>query len=249
MTFDSQNKVERDLTLALINGTATSGSDYNRTVKIIFNDNTETTASLSESGTKVSVPAGILSLTVEVQTIEDTTEESTESATLSAWFKDDKSDLESGTLTIEDDDEPMDPNICGTNQRVQVRTNGAYVFVDCNNGRLGGPSISAQSISKRVSWSTNSYGSGSQNDWNTQIGVTEVGDLRTMSYRGSGTNNSSVCSNGGTSGTRINTTINGSISVNAQGVLSCQITLNETFCNGSGGLRYTNYSSNTCEFY
>ncbi|PML77272.1 hypothetical protein [Enterovibrio norvegicus] len=248
VSFNSQNRVARDITLALADGSASGNSDFSRTVKVTYNDGTSTTATLSASGTQVPVPAGITSLTVEVRTIDDSVDEETETASFSAWFKEDKSDLKSATLTITDNDEPIVPNICANNDLVQVRTNGAYVFVNCSNGRLGGPSISAQNISKRVSWSTNSYGSGSQSEWNTQIGVTEAGDLRSMSYSGSGSNNSNVCSNGGTSGTRINTTINGSITFNGQGQPVCRITLNETFCNGSGGLRYQNSSSNTCEF-
>ncbi|CZF81479.1 hypothetical protein GCE9029_02633 [Grimontia celer] len=249
VNFDTSTKATKDINLALVDGTAIGGTDFEREVKVIFSDDTSVNITLNADGTVVTVPAGVSSLTVEITTIDDTEDEESKSASVSAWFKDDESDKANGSLTIEDNDEPLVPTVCTTDQRVQVRTSGAYVFVDCSNGRLGGPSISAQNITKRVNWSTNSYGGGNQSDWNTQIGVTEVGDLKSMSYYGSGSNSSNVCSNGGTSGTRINTTISGSIKLNANGDTVCQITLNETFCDGRGGLRYQNSSSSTCEYY
>ncbi|WP_035024307.1 hypothetical protein [Enterovibrio calviensis] len=246
VAFDVETKATKDINLSLKNGTAKAGEDYERDVTIVFSDDTSIDTRISGGGIVVNVPAGVDGFVVQIPTIDDATDEETKSATLNAWFKDDESDKQTGTLTIDDNDEPVVPNLCGTNNSVSVTVNGAYVQVNCANGRIGGPSISAQSTSKRVSWSTNSYGGGTRNDWNTQIGVTEVRDLRSVTYSGSGSNNSSVCSNGGTTGTRINTSISGSIKLDASGNLECQITLNETFCNGSGGLRYQNASNNVC---
>ncbi|PML80337.1 hypothetical protein [Enterovibrio norvegicus] len=92
---------------ALKNGTAILGSDYTNSVRIAYQQGAtggQTTATLSASGTAVTIANNADQFIVFFNSINDSVKESTEFVILEAWTKSDKSDLQSVQLNITDND-------------------------------------------------------------------------------------------------------------------------------------------------
>ncbi|WP_028021866.1 hypothetical protein [Enterovibrio calviensis] len=114
VNFDKKTAADTDLMLQLRNGSAAINSDYSGSVSLQFEDGTSQSVSLSTSAVTVTVPPGNSWVKVQVPTIENTSYENTEAFYLDAWFKDDKSDLASGTTTINDDDYRLGERLSNT---------------------------------------------------------------------------------------------------------------------------------------
>ncbi|MDD1780235.1 lactonase family protein [Enterovibrio sp. ZSDZ35] len=92
------------LTLALVNGSAVLNSDYRNTVALLYSDNTTGSATLSSTGTQITLPKGVTSVRVGVPTVNDSTHENNEYFTMQGWINTDKSDQGSANVTIIDND-------------------------------------------------------------------------------------------------------------------------------------------------
>ncbi|MDD1779992.1 hypothetical protein LRP49_02165 [Enterovibrio sp. ZSDZ35] len=92
------------LSLSLTDGTAALNSDYLNTVTLHYSDGTTGSAAISSTLTKITLPKGITSVRIAISTVNDSTAENSETFTINAWAKDDKSDLSSATIVIADDD-------------------------------------------------------------------------------------------------------------------------------------------------
>lgn len=119
ITFDKHTAANTDLNLQLKNGSAAINSDYSGSVTLQFEDGTTQNVTLSTSATTITVPPGNGWVKILVPTIENTTYEGTENFYLDAWFKDDKSDVKTATININDDDYRLgerlyNPSISGT---------------------------------------------------------------------------------------------------------------------------------------
>ncbi|SKA58287.1 hypothetical protein SAMN02745132_02918 [Enterovibrio nigricans DSM 22720] len=108
-TLDKASTDGATLNAALVDGSATGGEDYDRVASITFKNNDGQSldtveVSLQEAGSEVSLPAGTKTVTFSVSYITDDVTESGESVTFQTWITQDKSDLQTSTVTIEDVD-------------------------------------------------------------------------------------------------------------------------------------------------
>ncbi|USH02232.1 hypothetical protein K6Q96_15410 [Grimontia kaedaensis] len=99
-TTDANTK----LRVALKDGSAVLTSDYLNTASLLFSDFTTGSATLSSTGTDITLPQGVTSVRIEVPTVENAVHEADETFSLDAWVSTDKSDLTSATVTVTDDD-------------------------------------------------------------------------------------------------------------------------------------------------
>ncbi|MDD1781547.1 hypothetical protein LRP49_10120 [Enterovibrio sp. ZSDZ35] len=99
-TSDTNTK----LRVALKDGTAKVTSDYTNTVALLFSDNSTGSATLSSTGTDISLPQGVTSVRIAVPTVNDSVHETSEQFSMDAWVNTNKSDLSSASVTITDND-------------------------------------------------------------------------------------------------------------------------------------------------
>ncbi|WP_241823375.1 hypothetical protein [Enterovibrio norvegicus] len=101
---DATTGTTAKLYVALKDGTAALNSDYLNTVSLLYSDGTTGTAAISSTLTEITLPEGITSVRIAISTVNDSTAENSETFTIEAWSKEDKSDLSSENIVIADDD-------------------------------------------------------------------------------------------------------------------------------------------------
>ncbi|WP_205743934.1 hypothetical protein [Grimontia sedimenti] len=133
-TTDSNTK----LRVALKDGSALVSSDYQNTVSLLFSDFTTGTATLSSTGTDITLPQGVTSVRIEVPTVEDAVHEADETFSLDAWVSTDKSDLTSATVTVTDDD-PAEvlPRLCSNGNWVTPTNSLTWCSENANETWIG----------------------------------------------------------------------------------------------------------------
>ncbi|WP_039850123.1 YncE family protein [Grimontia indica] len=99
-TSDTNTKLH----VALKDGTAKVTTDFTNTVALLFSDNSTGSATLSSTGTDISLPQGVTSVRIAVPTVNDSVHEASEQFSMDAWVNTNKSDLSSASVTITDND-------------------------------------------------------------------------------------------------------------------------------------------------
>ncbi|OEE86517.1 hypothetical protein A1OQ_16630 [Enterovibrio norvegicus FF-162] len=256
VNFDKELKASKEVTLALKDGTAFSGTDYSRDVSVIFDETNSVDVTLTDTGVKVTVPPGVSSIRVVVSTIDDNTDEDDKTFSLDAWINDDQSDKASALATIKDNDEPL--GACSSGVKLQMAASGdgawSYFGVDCNKSDVYFNAAGLYSDSARhtrVSWTTD-YGSFSTTNYDRNnggirgyVGVTEIKTLKTLTVNGSSTIKP-ACQHGDVRGTPLSYVYTGSITIKADGTQQCYLKLNYDFCDGADNRVSSSATSSNC---
>ncbi|CZF81214.1 hypothetical protein GCE9029_02467 [Grimontia celer] len=242
VNFDKELKASKEVTLALRDGTAIAGTDYQTGVTVRFGDES-TSATLTSAGVKVDIPPGVSSISVIVPTIDDDDDEEAKTFSLDAWIKDDQGDKAWGTVTINDNDEPL--GACSSGVKLQMSAGGdgawSYFGVDCDKSDVyfnAAGLYHSSARHTRLRWTTD-YGSFSTTSYDRYsggirgyVGVTEVKTLKTLSISGSSTIKP-ACQHGDVRGTPLSYVYNGTITIKEDGSQQCFLQLNYDFCDGA----------------
>ncbi|MFB1107722.1 Calx-beta domain-containing protein [Vibrio diabolicus] len=179
ITLNQATEDNTDVTLSLLDGTATggstddSGSDYvNERVLITFSDGTTEDISVDDNGTfTVSVPLGESGFTVSLDSIDDSIFEGPETFTLSGTTEE-QNTPETGVATIVDDG--SGPGLSPDDDRPTVTMSDAGTI---NEGELASFKVSL----------SNPSATDVEVELSLNLGDTEAGDLGTLEYNtGSG---------------------------------------------------------------
>ncbi|MEZ9525110.1 YncE family protein, partial [Enterovibrio norvegicus] len=104
--FDNVEGDDATVNIALIDGTAVGGSDYDRTATLHFQNGSGTTTgesqqiTLSQNGTPIDIPEGTGLVSVYVDYLQDNIEDDVEKMSVSIWGNEDKSDKKDIEVTV-----------------------------------------------------------------------------------------------------------------------------------------------------
>ncbi|OEE67230.1 hypothetical protein A1OO_15850 [Enterovibrio norvegicus FF-33] len=235
VSFNNQTKLSQTATLKLVNGT-TKDSDYSRDVKILFSDGSSVQETITSAGTDIAVPAGVASFNVNIDTVDDKRGEESETATLKASMLANGNDRKTGTLTITDNDVFTENSICSQYSYVSVSVYGHTIYIDCDNGVIGGPDLvtklnmNYQGSGLINEWETVTEGKGSNVDWRSNVGVAITSGITSFIYTNAANDNAFKVCQTNPNGHYYSVLQGGIILDSSTNKVHCNIVVNEGKC-------------------